>query len=180
MSGLEPSARFYRALAAVERDRTNVVPFPQSRRTTLAPEGALRCDDPAPAEASLAPQPKRVAGSSQPHPPRENSPVTLQGNPSPRRSSAVTWPGSDGYHRPGHLSSNLPPHRSPFQRRAPATHVLIEAPQAQPLDPAKLEAIAWAQRHRDGWDNVGVAVAIAGVIMLAARCLPVLLPSLFN
>lgn len=132
------SARFYRALATVERERANVVPFPKSRTSLLFPcsEDARR-DGPAPVRAAMPPvQPGRTAGPSHPI-----------------------------HAKPARLTSRP---------------VIIAADDYQPLDPAKLAAIEWARRHRDGWDALGVAVAVAGAVMMLARCLPAIFPSWFN
>lgn len=89
-------------------------------------------------------------------------------------------PDQDAGPSPSLSPAKLPPHVAPFQRRQPALHVLIEAPQPQPLDPEKLAAIEWARRHRDGWDTFGVALAVAAMVLIAARCAPSVFPALFG
>lgn len=119
-----------------------------------------------------------------PFPPRDYIPATLEDAPShaaTRPEHAVHCPPQD---RPrseagSGRSSSVAPHVSPFQRRQPDVSVLIEAPRVVPLDPAKREALEWAERHRDGWDAVGIAVAIGGMAMILSRCLPSIFPSLF-
>jgi hypothetical protein len=159
-----PSGRLYRMLASVERERGTVIPFPE-HRALPAPAGSARPDGPAPVQAAMPPRPVQGAGPSHPFPPRDSKSDTLQAVP------------SHAAPRPGQIMPNtcpgpfpLPPHVGPFQRRQPDVHVLIEAPQPQPLDPEKLAAIEWARRHRDGWDTFGVALAITAVVLIAARC----------
>lgn len=136
---IAPSARFYRALATVERERANVVPFPQIRAASQSPcSDAARRDGPAPVPAAMPPvQPGRTSG-------------------------------------PSHQLRAAP------EARSASRHAMISADDYQPLDPAKLAAIEWARRHRDGWDAVGVGVAVAGAVMMLARCLPAIFPSWFN
>lgn len=187
MTGPIPSARFCRALAAVERERaSNVIPFPPNRMPIPAPDGGLRSSAPAvEALATKPPRQNKTAGAGHPSiPPRDFNPVTLQDVPShaaTKPEHALHCPPQDhprSNARSGY-SSSLAPHVAPFQRRQPDVSVLIETPPPAPLDPAKREAIAWAMRHRDGWDSVGIAVAIAGLVMIASRCLPSIFPSLF-
>lgn len=151
-----PSSRLYRQIAAVDRERGTILIFPlrEARPATL-PDISLRA----------APWPGR--------------PIACPPSASPE--------ASDG--RPGHSSSvdllraptsPRPPHVGPFQRRQPDLRVLIDASVDQPLDPARRETLQWQQRPRDGWDNVGVALAITAMIWIAARCLPAIFPFWFN
>lgn len=155
ISAPAPSARLYRMLTAVEAERGAVIPFPESRpipepRTLPAPADGMRRDDPVPDRRVMPPV----------------VPAKVAG-------SSHTLPAQVG-------PFPHPPHVGPFQRRQPGLHVLIEAPQPQPLDPAKLAAIEWARRHRDGWDTFGVVLAITATVLIAARCAPAIFPSLFG
>lgn len=174
MTAPVPSRRLYRMLTAVEAERGTVIHFPNPAHCQ-SPTGSTRRDGPEPALMTLPPQSGQATGPSHDTSPRESKPDTLQAVP------------SHAAPRPGQIMPNtcpgpfpLPPHVAPFQRRQPSLHVLIEAPQPQPLDPEKLAAVEWARRRRDGWDTFGVALAITAVVLIAARCLPTLLPALFG
>ncbi|OYZ07785.1 MAG: hypothetical protein B7Y36_18890, partial [Novosphingobium sp. 28-62-57] len=118
-----PTRRMYRMLAAVEAERGVIIPFPENR-VSPAPSGSTRCDGPAPDLCVMPPVPDQDAGPSPSLSPAPIPPVPI-------------------------LTAPLPPHVGPWQRRLPDLHVLIEAPQAQPLDPEKLAAIECPSLRRD-------------------------------